>query len=268
MKFNKTTKTGLIMVGIAIAVLLLLSIIVIGMYDFDAVIENVLVLNTRSGNDALNMLVNALVLLSYISIFVGLIVIICGCVSHLGDYSKAASQSSQEVLTNAKENAKANGAVYFFEGVRGRILTVYEDKVIITTRLTAGSFITGNATDGEKTIYFVDCVGIQFKKSDMTLGYIQFETASGVMNNKASNMFNENSFTWDLTAVSNETMEEVANYVKGKIDACKRSKSMGYAPAPAATSTADELKKFKELLDAGIITQEEFDAKKKQLLGL
>ena len=34
------------------------------------------------------------------------------------------------------------------------------------------------------------------------------------------------------------------------------------------TSAADELKKFKELLDMGIITQEEFDAKKKQLLGL
>ena len=32
--------------------------------------------------------------------------------------------------------------------------------------------------------------------------------------------------------------------------------------------TADELKKFKELLDSGVITQEEFDAKKKQLLGL
>lgn len=34
------------------------------------------------------------------------------------------------------------------------------------------------------------------------------------------------------------------------------------------TSAADELKKFKELLDMGVITQEEFDAKKKQLLGL
>ena len=33
-------------------------------------------------------------------------------------------------------------------------------------------------------------------------------------------------------------------------------------------SDADELKKFKELLDSGVITQEEFDAKKKQLLGL
>ena len=38
-------------------------------------------------------------------------------------------------------------------------------------------------------------------------------------------------------------------------------------PQPT-TSPADELKKYKELLDMGIITQEEFDAKKKQLLGL
>lgn len=36
----------------------------------------------------------------------------------------------------------------------------------------------------------------------------------------------------------------------------------------AALSPAEELKKFKELLDLGIITQEEFDTKKKQLLGL
>ena len=38
--------------------------------------------------------------------------------------------------------------------------------------------------------------------------------------------------------------------------------------APVASSNADEIKKYKELLDMGIITQEEFDAKKKQLLGL
>ena len=33
-------------------------------------------------------------------------------------------------------------------------------------------------------------------------------------------------------------------------------------------SPTEEIKKYKELLDMGIITQEEFDAKKKQLLGL
>lgn len=34
------------------------------------------------------------------------------------------------------------------------------------------------------------------------------------------------------------------------------------------TSNADELKKYKDLLENGTITQEEFDTKKKQLLGL
>lgn len=33
-------------------------------------------------------------------------------------------------------------------------------------------------------------------------------------------------------------------------------------------SNADELKKYKDLLDSGVITQEEFEAKKKQLLNL
>jgi len=33
-------------------------------------------------------------------------------------------------------------------------------------------------------------------------------------------------------------------------------------------SDADELLKFKDLLDSGVLTQEEFEAKKRQLLGL
>ena len=45
------------------------------------------------------------------------------------------------------------------------------------------------------------------------------------------------------------------------------------APAPSATAPAqadyiDELKRLAELRDAGVITDEDFEAKKKQLLGL
>lgn len=38
--------------------------------------------------------------------------------------------------------------------------------------------------------------------------------------------------------------------------------------ASAGVSVADEIKKFKELLDMGVLTEEEFTAKKKQLLGI
>lgn len=43
------------------------------------------------------------------------------------------------------------------------------------------------------------------------------------------------------------------------------------APHPVAapaSSVADEILKFKQLLDMGAITQEEFDKKKKELLGM
>ena len=45
-------------------------------------------------------------------------------------------------------------------------------------------------------------------------------------------------------------------------------KSANQLPNQSAQSSADEIRKFKELLDEGIISQEEFDAKKKDLLGL
>ena len=46
-----------------------------------------------------------------------------------------------------------------------------------------------------------------------------------------------------------------------------RGTTQGATTIIQASSPAEELKKFKELLDMGIITKEEFDAKKKQLLG-
>ena len=42
----------------------------------------------------------------------------------------------------------------------------------------------------------------------------------------------------------------------------------GSSPIVHQQSNYDEIQKLKQLLDSGIITQEEFDAKKKQILGL
>lgn len=154
--------------------------------------------------------------------------------------------------------------IYYLNGARGRYIKVYDDRCILGTKAGVASFITGNATDGEKTIYYSDILGVQFKKSGVTLGYLQLETASVTMNNKSDNFFNENSFTFE--ANMEYKAKEVADYIQRKVSEVKR-KSMGGTTVYAA-SAADELKKFKALLDDGIITQEEFDAKKKQLLGI
>lgn len=79
-------------------------------------------------------------------------------------------------------------------------------------------------------------------------------------------------------------MEDLAQLLMGMIDtaAAKECDAVDAAPAPAPAAApapaqtpsapevdaVSEIKRYKELLDAGIITEEEFTAKKKQLMGI
>ncbi len=65
-----------------------------------------------------------------------------------------------------------------------------------------------------------------------------------------------------------DKIEELLSQINNIIAQNKNAKKTATVSTTIQVSPADELKKFKELLDAGVITQEEFDAKKKQLLGL
>ena len=56
--------------------------------------------------------------------------------------------------------------------------------------------------------------------------------------------------------------------VISKLLMSRQDKNNSTVQVKQEVSAADELKKYKELLDNGVISQEEFDAKKKQLLGL
>lgn len=69
-------------------------------------------------------------------------------------------------------------------------------------------------------------------------------------------------------SVDRKNAKSVTENIHRAIDEAKRP-----APQPASAPSngldaADQLLKFKALLDAGAITQEEYDAKKKQLLNL
>lgn len=62
---------------------------------------------------------------------------------------------------------------------------------------------------------------------------------------------------------------EIAGKIKNSLwSAIDSIKHTNVSMKEASFSSADELKKYKDLLDNGIITQEEFEQKKKQLLGL
>lgn len=61
---------------------------------------------------------------------------------------------------------------------------------------------------------------------------------------------------------------EIGNVLSKKINERQESTINGSKSTVTQSSSMDDIIKLKSMLDSGIITQEEFDAKKKQLLGL
>ena len=141
-------------------------------------------------------------------------------------------------------------------------LYVYEDKIVIE-RKGVSAFLT-QGLKGGKTIPIASLTNIQYKPAGgLTNGYIQFSVL-GEVGSKGGAIaagYDENTvfFKKKNAAIS----EKIKNYLEDKIINKQTNQTI-----VQSLSSADELKKFKELLDAGIITQEEFDQKKKQLLGL
>ena len=123
--------------------------------------------------------------------------------------------------------------LFYFDGGVGDILEVYEDKVII-----------------------------KHKRAGLVSGRIQFSLLGGreSIGGALSASSDENTITFAKSTL-NEEAEQIAEFINKKIGLARSN-------GPSMLSSADELKKFKDLLDAGIISQAEFDAKKKQILGV
>lgn len=152
--------------------------------------------------------------------------------------------------------------IYEFDSALSN-LKVYEEYCVLTSKQNAFTFLlTKKYFAGEKKFYYSDLTSLQFKRPGKIIdGYIEFEYPGSRSGNNADAYNSENSVTF--TDIHLQQMEEIYKYIEEKIRICKEQKN-----APVVTiSPADEIKKYKELLDMGIITQSEFDIKKKDLLG-
>ena len=134
------------------------------------------------------------------------------------------------------------------------------------------------------TWYFKEYSGIDVVKANMNSQFAQIVFLTGVnaknravgvdlfatqnlnaMNDTNRILFCSGMFSFGKT---NDFANNIAKDIREAFENYKNNDVVEVTGAGTAVSAADELKKFKELLDMGIITQEEFDAKKKQLLGL
>lgn len=142
-----------------------------------------------------------------------------------------------------------------FEGT-GKIVTLDGDKLIFAnSKSVIGKIDDTLGSFGGNIIPLDEISSIQCKKANFfSNGYFKV-TVNGVSNMETTVFFLPKKGKY-------EEAQEFANKVQKAIDDNKKNQNN------SGVSSADELKKFKDLLDANIITQEEFDAKKKQLLGL
>ena len=150
-------------------------------------------------------------------------------------------------------------------------LEVYDNRVI--------GYLDGNQM---MTWYFKEYTGIDIVRANMNSQFAQIVFLTG-MNAKnraigidlgASQNFNAMNDTNRILFCSgmfsfrktNDFAISVGTEIRKAFDKYKNNDVVEVTGA--TSSSADEILKYKNLLEQGIITQEEFDAKKKQLLGL
>lgn len=135
------------------------------------------------------------------------------------------------------------------KGVNG-VFELYADRIVLKRGKLLGNF--------EKTTYLKDIIEVRLKKPGLTRGTLSISTAMD------SGGVNTNSVDASAIFLKSSQWDEAVEFKRLIESAVSGTKSAG----PEARSTAEEIANFKRLMDDGVITAEEFSAKKKQLLGI
>jgi hypothetical protein len=152
-------------------------------------------------------------------------------------------------------------AIYTMKGVQD-LLEVYEDRVAITPKGVLGFLNKG--IKGTKEIPFHSIVAVQFKESGALFsGYIQFTIPGG--NESRGGLLSatkdENTFMF-AEKKNNALAIEIKNYIDSAVRKLKTPQANSQT-----VSLSDELQKLAGLKEQGILSDEEFQAAKKRLIG-
>lgn len=117
--------------------------------------------------------------------------------------------------------------------------------------------------DAGRTIKLADVVSVTLKKPGLTMAGCLHVQVLGAKTYSA--VANATHYATDMNAICFRKKEyDSAVAFKDALDAAIASKG----DDRQQTTSADELRQLKQLLDDGIITQEDFDRKKEKILGL
>jgi hypothetical protein len=145
----------------------------------------------------------------------------------------------------------------------GGVIEVFEDKIAITPNGVLGFLNKG--LKGTKEIPYASIIAVQFKEAGVLFsGYLQFTIPGG--NESRGGLFaaaeDENTFMFAGTN-NNSKAKEIKEYIDQSI-----RKARTRQPQPPTTNLSDELQKLAGLKDQGVLSEDEFQAAKRKLIGL
>lgn len=143
-----------------------------------------------------------------------------------------------------------------YKGYNGTLILT--DNGVIIKRGIKGFLLGGGKLRGDKTIPYASIVAVQLKKAGMTAGYLQLTLKGGSEAKGGLFQSTTDENTVNFYNGKNKDFEEAKETIEKHISGGSHK----------AASNLDELEKLASLKEKGIITQEEFDAKKKSLLEL
>lgn len=155
-------------------------------------------------------------------------------------------------------------------------ITVFHDYVVFSRNSLAGYTAQGAA--GARTYYYRDIALVEYRKPNLAAnGYLKIVLAgtndvrSGTRSSTPRAVAQDPN-TMVLRAFKSSVpveSEKIYNFIQRRVHEIKTAPPPApvFAP-PEPASNADEIVKYKQLMDQGIITAEEFEAKKRQLLGI
>ena len=162
----------------------------------------------------------------------------------------------EERLSSTICNARGkNGQVHLFE-----------DRVLITRQGFVSAIFYGFR--GEKEILISEITSIGWKEPGLMPGYIHFEYVGGQAPVRtglfADDSIGDNENAVLFTEDHQIDFEEFRKLLEEKRTELRKPQQV---VATAVASPMEELKKLAELKESGVVTEEEFEAKKNQLLG-
>lgn len=146
------------------------------------------------------------------------------------------------------------------KGLQGKSLTLEDKAVRIVKKRKLFS------SKREKTFPIRNISSVEVKKPGLaTAGYIQLSIAGGQSLNSSYKLTGG---TFDAAQDENSVVFTGSKSYEAALEIKSYIESYSEVISAKETSEADELIKFKKLLDDGVISQEEFETKKKQLIGI